>query len=84
MKVAVSRFQASFPIGTERYSSGGLSYDVTIYQRGSSYHAAWYCRKCLSRTVTVDYPNQVATKRAAEADIDNHHLNGHTGRVAGG
>ena len=73
----MSDFQASFPIATERYATGGLSYDVTIYQRGKRFHAAWYCKQCLTRAETGDWLDTGAAKRAAEAAIDTHHLHGH-------
>lgn len=80
----MSRFQASFPIGTERYSTGGLRYDVTIYQRGNSFHAAWFCKLCLSRTESGECSNPAQAKSVAEADIEQHQLHGHYRREAGG
>ena len=80
----MSRIQASFPVDSQQYAVGGLSYDVTIYQRGSSFHAAWFCKQCLSRTETSDCANPAQAKGVAEADIDRHQLDGHRGRGTGG
>lgn len=80
----MSKFQASFPIDSKRYSSGGLSYDVIIYQRGGSFHAAWFCKQCLSRTESGDCANQAEAMRVAEVDIDQHQLHAHYSQGFGG
>lgn len=81
---SVDKFQASFPVDSHKYSTAGLSYDVIIYQRGSTYHAAWFCKQCLSRTETGDCASPAQSRVVAEADIDRHQLHGHRGREAGG
>ena len=70
----MSDFQASFPIDSLRFTTGGLTYDITLYQRGSTFHAAWYCKKCLTRTETGDAPNRASALRTAEAEIESHHV----------
>lgn len=76
----MSKFEASFPIEKHRHDPGGLSYDLIVYQRGNRYHAAWFCKKCLSRTETNDFANRGAAKQAAETEIDAHYVNNHLGR----
>lgn len=76
----MSDFQASFPIGALRFAIAGLAYDITLYQRGGTFHAAWYCKKCLTRTETGDSPNRAAAQRTAEIAIDSHHLSLQHGR----
>jgi hypothetical protein len=76
---AVSDFQACFPIGKHKYVAGGMSYDLVVYQRGSSFHAAWYCKKCLTRTETSESVGRTTAQQFAEADIRDHHLQTHHG-----
>lgn len=73
----LSDFQASFPIESLRFESGGGKYEIILYQRGPAFYAAWYCRHCHTREVTGDQPSGGAAKRAAQDAIGVHHSEQH-------
>jgi hypothetical protein len=69
----VSKFLTSFPIDSQKYVTAGVSYDVTTYQRGRSFYAAWYCLHCVTRSETGETVGAASAQHMAEADIRDHH-----------
>ncbi len=68
----------AYPIECIQYTAGGLNYDLIVFRLGAAYYAAWYCRRCLTRTETVTNKEWNAAKEDAQDAIGAHHFDKHT------
>ena len=68
---------SSYPIESVQFKASGARYEIIVYQRGSDYYAAWYCRNCLIRVETGMRETTRDAKAVAQEAIGAHHLAKH-------